>query len=112
MNYGRRIGEDDGDGIEANLVPIETSSSRIAAGGADNTFLFVIVDSALGAAEFGREAGFYFDEYQCPIVASNDVDFGVSGIGPVIPRDNGEAGASEIAVRKIFTSAAERGIGR
>ena len=44
MNDRRRLSENDGDHVESDLVPRDTSSRGIAAGSTRDVFAFVLVD--------------------------------------------------------------------
>jgi len=112
VNDGGRFSEDDGNGIETDLVPSDTGTGHIASSGTDDAVLLFAVDGTVGAAELSRKPRFHLDKNQRAVVASNDVDFGFSGTGPVISGDNHKARVSQVAVRQIFAATAERGIGR
>lgn len=84
VNNARRSGENNRDGIEANLVPGNAGAGSVSAGGADDLLLFLTVDGAFGVAELGGGARFYFDEYDDVAVAGDDVYFGIAFVRPVI----------------------------
>src|SRR5260370_10136008 len=107
MNDGRRIRENNRDCVEADLIPIDARTRCIASSRADNAFLFLVVDGALGAAKLSGNTGFDLDEDQSAVVASDDVDFSVSSTWAVISGDDNEARAAQVAVRQIFTAPAE-----
>src|SRR5437764_9343074 len=110
MNDGRRVRENNRDCVEADLIPIDARTRRIASSCADNMFLFLAVDGALGAAKLSGNTGFHLDKNQSAVVASDNVDFSVSGAGAIISGDDDEARAAQVTVRQIFTTAAECGV--
>lgn len=112
MNERRRLGEHDGDGVEAHLVPGDTGAGGIAAGSANDVLLFIRPNRAIRGAEFGRSSGFHFHEDEDVRLAGDDIDFGIAFVGAEIAGDNGKAGISQITVGQIFASAAEGGFGR
>jgi hypothetical protein len=111
MNDGGRLGEYDRDCVESNLAPIDAGTSRIAAGGTEDALLLLAVDSTLGTAKLSGHARLHFDKNQRAVVAGNDVDFRVSSTGAVIPGHNYKTRAAQVAMRQIFATAAERGVG-
>lgn len=111
MDERGRLGEDDRDGIEADLIPGDAGARRVCAGGAHDVLLLYGIDGALGAAELVGGAGFDFDEDDRAAVARDDIDLGVAFIRPVVAGDYGEAGAAEIPMGQVFATPPKRGVG-
>ncbi len=111
MEYGGWISEYNRYGVEAHLAPLDSRPGRVASGGANDMFLLLAIDCAVGAAELGRGAGLHFDEHNRTPIACDDIDLGVSA-RPVIPRNYGKSRTPQIAVREIFSAPAKSGFGR
>lgn len=105
------IRKDDGDGIEADLVPGDAGASGVGAGGAHDILLLIAVDGALGTGNAIRGAGFDFDENDGVPIARDDVDLGIAFVGPIVAGDYHQAGAAQIAMSEVFAAASEGGIG-
>jgi hypothetical protein len=109
MHDGRRMAQDDGDGVETHPVPLDAGAGDVAAGGARDVFLLFEIDGAIRVAGLGGGARLHLDKYQQIAAARHNVHFRI-GSRTVVSGDHGKTGLAQIAMRQVFPALAERGL--
>ena len=108
MNDRRRVGEDDGNGIEANLIPFDAGTVHVSAGGSDDVLLLLLIYGAIRAAKFKAAARLDLNEDNQVSLPRDHVDLRIAA-RLVVAGDNLQALLLKIAMGDIFAAAAQRG---
>jgi len=107
VNDGGWLSEDDGHGIEPDLIPRDTGLCGVSAGGSDYVPLFVCINGPIRGAKLGRTAGLHLDKHDNVAVPSDNVHLSFAAARTVIPGKHREPGATQVAMRIVFTPPAE-----
>ena len=98
MGYGGRLGENNGNDIEADLSPFNTCARGVRARRASDMPLFFPIDCALRGAKFSRSSRFDFDKDYGFSIAGDDVHFRFSWPKSIIPREDHKPFAAQITM--------------
>ena len=107
MNDGGRLGENDGNGIEPDLIPGDARFGSVATGSSGDVSLFGCVDGAIGRTKLRGTAGFHFDEDNNVAVSGHDVNFGFTASRTIVPGQNRKPGPAKVPVSVVFSAPAE-----
>ena len=111
MAQRRLLSKHDAHDIETNMVPICAGVARIVASRGHNAPFLLRIDRAVRRSIVGARPGLHLHEHNDVSITGDDVDLTTQIGRPIVTCQDDQAGLPEVAVRKVFPSAAQRRVG-